>query len=313
MICSGPSIGEEVEHLFDPPQRRKGNLSLIRRASRWSGRTWKTIGAGSALIGALCFGLVASSVAPPRWRLAGTFVAGLFGVGLGGGMAVLVYLALTLQVRMRKSARRLESLVNIRPLTANLPVDLTGWAADPVLADEIVRSVVSKSPRLVLECGSGWSTVLVARCLAGLGEGRVVALEHERLYAQRTRRFLGRYGGAEYAEVVDAPLTERNVEGHPRPWYGPEAEDAVTEPVDLLLVDGPPGALAPESRYPAVPLLKERLAPDAVVLLDDGHRPDEARIAKAWGQQLGVEPRFVDSGEGIWVFELEGSTGDGHA
>ncbi|MCW3064342.1 MAG: Methyltransferase domain, partial [Solirubrobacterales bacterium] len=54
--------------------------------------------------------------------------------------------------------------------------------------------------------------------------------------------------------------------------------------IDLLLVDGPP-AFEPEialSRYPALPVLAERLAPDATVVLDDIDRPGELAILETW-------------------------------
>lgn len=200
----------------------------------------------------------------------------------------------------------MRALVNVRPLTGPLPPDLGGWAADPVLADEILRVLIRRDAPTVLECGSGWSTVLIARCLSELGEGRVVALEHEKRFMEHTRRLLGRYGGAERATLALAPLADRSLDGRTQPWYGAEAEDAIAGPVDLLLVDGPPGDVAPESRYPAVPLLNDHLAPDAVVVLDDGRREGEARTAGAWERELGVRARFVESAGGIWIFELDG-------
>ena len=50
----------------------------------------------------------------------------------------------------------------------------------------------------------------------------------------------------------------------------------------MLLVDGPVGALGPQARYPALPLLRERLLPGAVVLLDDADRPEEQEVLARW-------------------------------
>lgn len=286
---------------------------LLDRAASWPGRRWRAFGAAGAAVGALALGAIGYSSPQGAWRAASAVAGGLFGAILGGGVPLAVYLLLTQRVRARQTDRQVRAFANVRPITGRLPMDLDGWAADPVLADEVVRTVVRREPDMVLECGSGWTTVLVARCLEELQTGRIVALEHEERFAERSRRLLDRYGGSQRATVVHAPVTEREVEGQPRPWYGPEAEEAVTERLDLLLVDGPPGPLAPESRYPAVPLLKDCLATDAVVFLDDGRRPEEARIAEAWAEQLGVEPQFVDAGSGIWVFELEQATAESYA
>jgi len=68
------------------------------------------------------------------------------------------------------------------------------------------------------------------------------------------------------------------------PWYD---LDAVPEgPFDLLLVDGPPASVGPEARYPAVPLLLDRLAKDALVVLDDTRRPDERAIGERWAAEF---------------------------
>lgn len=53
-------------------------------------------------------------------------------------------------------------------------------------------------------------------------------------------------------------------------------------PFDILLVDAPLSGLCKNSRYPAVPLLREFLADDFVVFLDDIERPDETEIAEEW-------------------------------
>ena len=45
--------------------------------------------------------------------------------------------------------------------------------------------------------------------------------------------------------------------------------------IDLLLVDGPPAYAVGHglARYPALPVLRDRLAPGATVVLDDVERP----------------------------------------
>lgn len=52
--------------------------------------------------------------------------------------------------------------------------------------------------------------------------------------------------------------------------------------VDLLVIDGPPEATGNWARYPALPLLREKLRSGAVVVLDDTHRADERAILEAW-------------------------------
>ena len=85
--------------------------------------------------------------------------------------------------------------------------------------------------------------------------------------------------------MLHAPLIDTAVPGREnQPWYDISVlPDLPT--VDLLFVDGPIGATAREARYPAYPLLADRLAPGATVVLDDTGRPAEAAIVKAWKQE----------------------------
>ena len=64
-------------------------------------------------------------------------------------------------------------------------------------------------------------------------------------------------------------------------WYEVDAFRDLNE-IDLLLVDGPPGSLGETARYPALHVLESRLAPNAVVILDDADRPDEQGIVRRW-------------------------------
>lgn len=241
------------------------------------------------------------------WILLGSLVGASFGAAGFLGLHVL----LEIQGRLRESDQRLAALINLRPLTGSLPVDLGGWAADPILMDTVLRIILRTGARTIVECGSGWSTVLMARCVQELDQGRVLALEHDRRFAERTRALLSRYGAADRARVVYAPLEPREIEGEPRSWYGPAADDAIDGEIDLLLVDGPPGHLYARSRFPAVPVFRSRLSAGYTVVLDDGLRPDERWTAHRWSELLGVRPKLIRNGNGIWLFEAGAARGHG--
>jgi len=135
----------------------------------------------------------------------------------------------------------------------------------------------------VVECGSGYSTLVLARLLRARG-GRLVSLEHDAAWAERVRRELAAAGLTEVAQVVLAPLAPHPLAWAELGWYAPGAVEELPSRIDLLLVDGPP-AHEPEvkfSRYPALPALAARLAPDATVMLDDIDRSGELEILEAW-------------------------------
>ena len=64
-------------------------------------------------------------------------------------------------------------------------------------------------------------------------------------------------------------------------WYD-LSKAVVPNSVDLLLVDGPPGEVGPQSRYPAFPLLEQFLSDSALIVLDDGRRQEEQQIVTRW-------------------------------
>jgi predicted O-methyltransferase YrrM len=170
--------------------------------------------------------------------------------------------------------------------------ELGGWAMTPSTLIWILDLIGTGRVSRILECGSGSSTVWFALALEQRGgPGRVVSLESSPTYADETRRRLAELGLGERADVRTAELVELELPGRPpQPWFDTSVlpDDAVG--MDLLFVDGPVGSIAREARYPALPVLGSRLAPDGLVVLDDSARGDEQRIIEQW-QDLDVDGR----------------------
>jgi rhodanese-related sulfurtransferase len=167
-----------------------------------------------------------------------------------------------------------------RLLTLDLPLPpMRGWAASPDFLYFLARRILETKPKIVVECSSGVSTVVAARCLQKIGSGHVYSLEHETLYADKTRGLLLEYGLQSWATVLDAPLSVRPGS---TPWYSLDALPSDLPPIDLLVVDGPPVATAPMARYPALPRLIDRMAPLFAVLVDDADRADEVAMLERW-------------------------------
>lgn len=167
---------------------------------------------------------------------------------------------------------------------------------DPTGLLEVLWHVRRDRPRLVLELGSGTSTVWLGYAVEQTG-GRLVSLDHDEEFGERTSEQLRRHGLTAVAQVRQAPLRDLELAGGAYRWYDPAALDDLQD-VDLLLIDGPPGALGPMARYPALPVLLPRLSPRARVLLDDATRPDEQDILSRWlGEVAGLtrQPATVDS------------------
>ena len=165
--------------------------------------------------------------------------------------------------------------------------ELGGWAATPSTMLWILDHVMSSQVSTIVECGSGASTVWIATALERRGgEGRVVGLESSDKYAELTRAELERLGLSGRATVVHAPLVDTALpDQSSQPWYD-VAGLQLSEPIDLLFVDGPRSNVAPLARYPAFPLLADRLSPSAVVILDDTGRAAEDAIVERWSREV---------------------------
>lgn len=159
------------------------------------------------------------------------------------------------------------------------------------VADEIRRA---EGPVTIVDLGSGSSTVLDALVLQSTGRGgHVFALEADPATAAETRAALALHGVRNIATVVDAPLTQVKLpDGTASPWYAMSQLTGITE-IDILFVDGPEGSAAGLARFPAFPLLAERLKPGALVVLDDTNRADEKAIVRLW-KELEVAGRRLE-------------------
>ena len=196
------------------------------------------------------------------------------------------------QREMKQTFRQLEALQNLNallPASEVLPAT-RGWAASPDLLLVLVDLVITGRPSLVVECGSGASTLWLALAMRKFKiDGRIIALDHDAVFGGKTRDLLARHDVADLAEVRDAPLESYDLAGESYSWYARRAWEDLTG-IDLLFVDGPPAATGHQARYPALPLLTGSLSPVATVVLDDLVVPDMQKVLRLW---LDAYPDFT--------------------
>jgi hypothetical protein len=211
---------------------------------------------------------------------------------------------------VRDGMAQLQSVLDIR--TAIEPgIPLPPFGSPMIEADSgavIVRHILQHRPGLIVEAGSGSSTVLAASCLKQIGAGKIVSLEHVRPWADSARQNLQSLGLAEYGDVRYAPLERQQCDRLECDWFAADAQ-RFDRPIDLLLVDGPPsGGNAPaQARFPALPLLARYFNDDAWVIVDDAKRRDSCLMLKRWRSLFadwGFEERILATKRGIGVIRL---------
>lgn len=171
-----------------------------------------------------------------------------------------------------------------RVLAAGPAIEVDAWALGDAELDHVLAEVAAGRTRIV-ECGSGRSTIAIARLLRERGAGSVHALEHLPEWVALGRRRIAAEGLAAYATIIEAPLADEPLAAAGCRWYERRALAELPDTIDLLLVDGPPAEPdggVERSRYPALPLLADRLVPGAAVILDDAEREGERWVLERW-------------------------------
>ena len=197
-----------------------------------------------------------------------------------------------IKTEIKQTFRQLEALQNLStllPATDVLPAT-RGWAASPDLLVVLVDLVITGRPSLIVECGSGASTLWLALAMRRFGiDGRIIALDHDPVFGGKTRDLLARHDVRDLAEVRDAPLESFTLDSETYSWYARRAWEDLTG-IDLLFVDGPPATTGHQARYPALPLLIGSLSPVATAVLDDLVVPDMQKVLRLW---LDAYPDFA--------------------
>jgi len=194
-----------------------------------------------------------------------------------------------MDARMQEQQRQIQAIVELTgSLSPRVPFpSMTGWAASPELMAQIFHQIMLTRPKTVFELGSGVTTVMIPHMLQQVGGGILHTVEHDTEHVGRTRHHMT-LQGFDHAHLHETPLVPVDLEAGRFKWYD---LSGITMPdaIDMLIVDGPPFKSQPLARYPALPMLWERLSDGAVILMDDTCRADESQILERWAAEFPVD------------------------
>lgn len=155
------------------------------------------------------------------------------------------------------------------------------WTVQNEYLRACCRRIMDKEAVNILECGSGLSTILFAVFSQRYGV-TITTLEHLPHWSEKVQSTLKRLG-LDSVSVYTAPLRSYG-DFH---WYDPPFEH-IPDTFDTVICDGPLGKTL-GGRVGLLPVMKNHLDPQCMILLDDGAREDERHIAGRWSQQLGTD------------------------
>ena len=152
----------------------------------------------------------------------------------------------------------------------------------------------------VIELGSGISTIFIANLLKKLG-GKLITFDHNKEWQELVAtRCLD---CKDCISFITISLKEISINGANFQWYDScsMANHAKIFKPDLLLVDGPIGIPNKMARYPALPVLKNYLADDFTIFLDDINRRDELLTAHSWAHEYNLNLSVIYSRGNVGV------------
>ena len=102
-----------------------------------------------------------------------------------------------------------------------------------------------------------------------------------------------------YANIIYSPL--KNYKNFK--WYDLSYVENI-DSIDMLVIDGPPIKIGRNARYPAIPLLLDKLSKNAIILLDDANRSNEKATIENWKKQYDCfEFYYIDNEKGLCLIK----------
>ena len=151
------------------------------------------------------------------------------------------------------------------------------WAASPDLLLVVSETIKSIKPSLVVELGSGVSTLVAAKS----GARKIVSIDNSEIFGEKTRQLLK----AHNVQGVEIRIAQLVPDKDGLDWYDLSVL-ADLEKIDLLIIDGPPGSKNPDARYPALREFKDKLSINATIIIDDVKRDGERKLAEDFARSL---------------------------
>lgn len=180
------------------------------------------------------------------------------------------------------------SLHHLSPLLGRRYLPWSRWSLQPSSIVAVINEILMHDLKVVVELGSGVSTIILGKLLQERG-GRLISIENDEKWEELIRGYVRSEKLEDVVDLVSAPLLPWRSDSHGSfLWYDIGRIEAALgdSRIDMLLVDGPPERTGKLARMPAVLALKDHLADNFVIALDDVDRPDETAIIRKWQELL---------------------------
>ena len=213
-----------------------------------------------------------------------------------------------LKKEIANSIKQLEFHQALHALIGDLPAPLHGWPISPDFALQLVRLIRDQNYDLIIEFGSGSSTLICLQTFERFNLHsvtqpeslpRLITFEHLEEYHHKTNDLVESCVNRTLLNLRLSPLEPwANSTGNYNYYSGTASiregfhavANSVEHPLKVLVVsDGPPGGTCHWARYPAFPIVLDAASGMDIsidFLLDDMIRTDEKEMAMAWEERI---------------------------
>lgn len=199
------------------------------------------------------------------------------------------------------TVRQIENFISVDRFLneGRKPLSFHDWPISPDIALYLLNKLLEEEFDLIIELGSGTSTVLISKTLQQLKRTKTkfYSFEHNEKYKAKTLKSLSEVG-EEYFNVVHAPLSMIEIDNCDYHYYSiPDEIFSYLNSLKInkyfkamILVDGPPGGLNALARLPALYVFSDIIKnSNSTVVIDDANRIDEKKILDIWKEELKSE------------------------
>lgn len=194
------------------------------------------------------------------------------------------------------STKQIESFISLHNYLDNgiHALNFHGWPISPDIALFLIQKMEENNYDLIMEFGSGTSTVMLAKSIKNKQKEnlKLITFEHNQKYYDQTLNSLKVEGLENFVDLMLTPLIEYKYKDDEFIYYSckekfEEIQSTKKQMKILVLVDGPPGSTCPLVRFPALVHLLEKFSEQQIhLVLDDYNRNEEKKITKKWEELL---------------------------
>jgi predicted O-methyltransferase YrrM len=227
---------------------------------------------------------------------------------------LLILRLLRVQKKIRKKVNQnevlyeqTESLIKLHNVVRfNYPLPpMRVWAISPDIALILYNEIIKGKPDVVIDFGSGTSTLISAYSQATYKDKcpRIYSFDHDAEFSTKTKQLLNLHNIDSFVKVYHTPLETIELRNETFQFYNVSALDEV-DSIDLVFIDGPHGKRGILDRYPALPLVYDKLSKNAVIIVDDAKNfKESSRLIEMWRMDFPqFEFEMLDTELGTVIF-----------